>query len=203
MKATRHTRPSLRPGRSVAILLVLLWACGASVFSASRPDSIRDERGGRVDLRRVLGESKATVFVFVRTDCPISNRYAPELVRLHRAYSSQGVRFYLVYVDPTQAAQSVREHRDTYFPPFEALVDPKHELTTLTGAEITPEAAVFDSAGTLLYRGRIDDRYVDFGKSRPQPTRRDLAVALDETLAGHPVTVPRTKAIGCFIDDLQ
>jgi hypothetical protein len=55
----------------------------------------------------------------------------------------------------------------------------------------------------LLYHGRIDNRYVDFGKSMPQPTRRDLEVALQRVVAGKPVQVASTPAIGCFLADVE
>ena len=54
-----------------------------------------------------------------------------------------------------------------------------------------------------VYRGRIDDRYVDFGKYRPAPERHDLAEALDSVLAGKPVKIQQTKSIGCAIADLR
>ena len=50
----------------------------------------------------------------------------------------------------------------------------------------------------MRYRGRVDDQF-GFGIHRPAPTRRDLATALDELLAGHPVTTPRTESVGCRI----
>jgi hypothetical protein len=53
-----------------------------------------------------------------------------------------------------------------------------------------------------VYRGRIDDRHVDFGRSRPEATTHDLDHALDELLDGHPVSNPRTRAIGCYIGEL-
>jgi hypothetical protein len=62
---------------------------------------------------------------------------------------------------------------------------------------------VFSTSGQLLYHGRIDNRYVDFGKSMPQPTRRDLEVALRFVVAGKPVQVASTPAIGCFLADVQ
>jgi hypothetical protein len=40
------------------------------------------------------------VLVFVRTDCPISNRYAPELRRLQDRFAPRGMAFWLVYPDP-------------------------------------------------------------------------------------------------------
>jgi hypothetical protein len=61
---------------------------------------------------------------------------------------------------------------------------------------------VLDPSGKMVYRGRIDDRYLTFGKDRPQPTVRDLERSLEAVLAGKPVPVPRTQAIGCILSDL-
>ena len=69
--------------------------------------------------------------------------------------------------------------------------------------ELGPEAVILDQSGRVAYRGRIDDRFVDFGKTRQAPTRNDLQLALQEVLAGRHVKVPTTKAIGCFIADLN
>ncbi len=67
-----------------------------------------------------------------------------------------------------------------------------------TGVTVTPEVAVMSADQKLLYRGRIDDRYVEFGKDRPEPTVRDLERALDAILAGKPVPVRETQAVGCY-----
>ena len=67
---------------------------------------------------------------------------------------------------------------------------------------MTPEVAIIAAGGKQVYRGRIDDRYIAFGKDRPQPTVRDLERSLDAIIAGQPVPVARTQAIGCFIADL-
>ena len=144
----------------------------------------------------------ATVFLFLRSDCPISNRYAPELRRLHEAFSPRGVRFRLVYVDPREKTQSIHRHAEEYQLPGEILRDSAHDLVRLTGARVTPEAAVFDANRRLVYRGRIDDRYTDFGKARAKPSRRDLKLALESILQGEPVAEPETQAVGCFIADL-
>ena len=79
------------------------------------------------------------------------------------------------------------------------------QLARVAGATITPEAAVFaHGAGepTLVYRGRIDDRYVDLGRARPAPTVRDLDDVLDAIGAGVPVRFRSTEAVGCVIADL-
>ena len=57
------------------------------------------------------------------------------------------------------------------------------------------------AGGRVVYRGRIDDRYVDLGVERPAPTRHDLADALTASLGGKPAPHPRTQAVGCFISD--
>jgi len=80
------------------------------------------------------------------------------------------------------------------------VLDHDHKLTRFAGAEVTPEAAVFDGKGLLVYRGRIDNLYADFGKKRAKPTRRDLRETLDALLAGKRLAKRTTKAVGCYID---
>ena len=53
----------------------------------------------------------------------------------------------------------------------------------------------------MVYRGRIDDRYVSFGVDRPNPTRRDLLEALSDVVTGVAVRTKETQAIGCFLAD--
>ena len=68
---------------------------------------------------------------------------------------------------------------------------------------MTPEAAVIVGDGKIAYRGRIDNFYEKLGVGRRQVTRRDLRDALEAILKGQRVTVPRTKAVGCFMPDLN
>lgn len=140
------------------------------------------------------------VFLFVRTDCPISNRYAPEIARLHAEYASSGVAFWLIYPDAADTASSIARHLADYRLPGKALRDPHHRFARKACAKVTPEAAIFGASGALLYHGRIDNRYVDFGQSRPTATRHDLKEALNLALAGKPVTTPFAPAVGCFIE---
>jgi len=178
------------------LVLLIFWGC-SSVPSGLNLTSLSGER-----VEPFADAGPASVFLFLRSDCPIANRYSPELRRLHEAFSPRGVRFWLVYVDPHEKAESIQRHAEEYQVPGGILRDSGHDLVRLTGARVTPEAAVFDAGGRLVYRGRIDDRYTDFGKARAQPNRRDLMLALEAVLNGEPVTEPETGAIGCFIADL-
>lgn len=159
--------------------------------------------GAPLDALQAPAGTKAIVFLFTSTDCPISNRYAPEVRRLAEAFGLKGVVFRLVYPNPAEDARTIREHMAAYSYTgiAEAVRDPRLALVNFTGATITPEAAVVVGR-RVVYRGRIDDRYVDLGRERPAATRRDLFEALTAIVAGTPVPRATTQAVGCFISDL-
>jgi hypothetical protein len=173
--------------------------------AADAPVSLRDVDGREV---RPLEDpaARAAVFVFVRSDCPISNRYAPEVRRLHERFSPQGVAFWLVYPDPAESPETIRGHVSEYGYPMPALRDPEHVLANAAAIRVTPEVAVFvPGAGgpRLVYHGRIDDRQVDFGRARPAPTQRDLEDTLAAVLGGRPVPRDSAPAVGCFLADAR
>jgi len=147
--------------------------------------------------------ARAIVVIFTRTDCPIANRYAPEIQRLHRAFGPKRVAFRLVYLDAGEPVEAIRTPLRQYGYDIPALRDPRHDLVSRTGARTTPEAAVFTADRRMVYRGRIDDRYVDLNKVRASPTRHDLREALAAVLAGTPVQPRTTDAVGCLIADLH
>jgi hypothetical protein len=159
--------------------------------------------GASVDALQAPAGTKAIVFLFTSTDCPISNRYAPEVRRLVERFAPQGVVFRLVYPSPSENAAAIREHMNafSYEGATDAFRDTRLALVKFSGATITPEAAVY-AAGRIVYRGRIDDRYVDLGLERPAPTKHDLADALAAVVGGKPVKPATTQAVGCFIADL-
>jgi hypothetical protein len=145
---------------------------------------------------------KAVVWLFVRSDCPVSNRYAPELQRLYETYSRQGVDFRLVYPEAGLTTAEMDKHRKDYGYTIPAMLDATHEYVARARVRVTPEAAVF-VRGQLIYSGRIDDWYVDIGKARRKPARHDLDEVLAAVVAGKAVAPHQTKAIGCAIENPQ
>lgn len=170
-----------------------------SLFAEGAPLTAVDFAGKPVQL---FADRRPAVLVFVRTDCPISNRYAPELERIYREYASRAA-FYLVYPSRGDTGAAIRGHLADYGYTFGALRDADGTLVKLSRVRVTPEAALFSSDGELLYHGRIDDRYIAFGTARPEPTTHDLEQALESVLAGKPVKEPSTRAIGCFLADVK
>src|SRR5689334_6792488 len=155
-------------------LLVLLVGVDSGGQDAAAALRLPDLSGKPVEPLRA-SSAKAVVFIFTRTDCPISNRYAPEVRRLAEKFAASGITFWLVYADPDESAAEIRRHLKAYGYGLGVLRDLRHDLVRLTGARVTPEAAVF-VAGRIVYHGRIDDRYVAFGRERPAPTTHDLEI---------------------------
>ncbi len=179
----------------IGLLLTVLAAC-----RPENPSGPFDLGGSSVDPTSL--DARASVFVFTRSDCPLANRYSPELRRLHDTYVGEGVRFWLVYPDPRLDLDSIRAHREEFHVPFEPLHDPNQVLVRKVGASISPEAAVLDGQGRLAYRGRIDDRFPEYGILRP-PEARDLDAAIRSVLNGTATGLTTTEAVGCYLSDLS
>jgi peroxiredoxin len=177
----------------LAAALFLFAAAGWPNFD------LPDAKAGRHTAAE-FADAKAVVFLFVGTECPVSNSYSIELQKLFADYSSKQVVFLGVNSELDISSAAVRLHAEKFGLPFPVLLDPKQTLARKAGATITPQAAVYSPQGKLLYLGRIDDRVADLGAARPEPNRRDLRIALDQILAGQPVSEPATRAFGCTIE---
>jgi len=149
-----------------------------------------------------VAPGKVVVLIFVRTDCPIANRYAPEIMRLSAAHASDAA-FWMVYPDKRESSEEIRKHEVEYHLALPVLRDPQRELLKRAQVSVTPEAAVFDAKGRLVYHGRIDNWFEDFGRARPAPTTHELADAIAAAVSGHPATLPSVAAVGCYLSDLQ
>ena len=181
------------------MLSALFSFAALAAAAVTLPDAIT---GAPVEL--FGSQSHAFVALFVRTDCPITNRYAPELAQIAKEFQSAGVEFWLIYPDRSETADSITRHAESYHLPGRALRDLNHYLARLAHATVSPESAVFNGKGILLYHGRIDDRYISLGRSRPGGARtHDLKDAIAATLAGKPVQQRETRAFGCFLSDVE
>ena len=173
-------------------MLCALWAFPFAARAEETLDPLASMKG-----------KKAVTLFFIARDCPISNAYAPEINRICARYAPQKIAFYMVYPDPDTTLADAQKHAKDYGYIAPVRLDPGYRLTRLAGATVTPEAAVFAPNGRLLYRGRIDDLYLGFGKKRFAATRHDLRLALDAVMQGKIAPRPSTQSIGCFIPDVK
>ena len=188
------------PLLALSALTLSLWGVARSnpaTFKTTLTDIT-----GKTQYLPIPGQ-KATAIVFLAHDCPISNAYAPEINHIAADYSKRGVRFIIAYAESDFDAASARKHAHNYGYTVPAVLDSKYRLSHALGATVTPEVAVLAPDGRTLYRGRIDNRFVSYGKKRAQPSQRDLRLALDAIVAGKPAPHATTTAIGCFIPEAE
>jgi AhpC/TSA family len=149
--------------------------------------------------------ASAVVLFFAASDCPISNRYLPEMRRIEEEFAARGVVLWFVYPNFGTTADAVKQHEAAYGAENHVLLDPDHRLVTLAHAKVTPESAVIvperggGGAFRAVYHGRIDDRYLHLGQERPKTTQHDLERAISEVLDGRVVQQPNGPAVGCGI----
>jgi peroxiredoxin len=161
----------------------------------------------KIDLKDVDGKAwsvadlkgkKATVVVFIGTECPINNAYMPRLAELHKEYAEQGVQFLAINSNKQDTAAKIAAHVKEYEIPFPVLKDRGQAIADAFGATKTPEAFVLDADLKVRYDGRIDDKF-GLGFQRAQPSRDDLKLALDDVLAGRKVAEAECPVAGCWI----
>lgn len=190
-----------RVPRLLLLVIVAAWLASYGSTSGSAQNAAFDLAGHPADPLK-LAPGKVVVLVFVRTDCPISNRYAPTIQRLSAAHAAN-VAFWLVYPSKSESAESIRKHELAYGYKLPALRDPQHRLVKQSLVQITPEAAVFDANGHLVYHGRIDNLYEEIGRARSAPTTHELHDAIAAAISGKTLPATATPGVGCYISDLE
>jgi hypothetical protein len=181
------------------LLLPALLLPGGCAASAAEPatTAVADVDGARVAPLAVPAGS-VHVLLFVTTDCPIANSYAPEISALAAELRGTEVTPFLVHVAPDVDAAAAKAHARAYGLELRILLDPEQRLARAVGATATPEAAVLTAAG-LQYLGRIDDRWRKLGADGQVPEHRDLRDAIAAVRAGRAVAQPRTETVGCLL----
>jgi len=193
-------RGKRRAWKFLFLLVCLILADSLPAPSQSARKSVLDLDGRSVDPFR-MAEAKTVVFLFIRTDCPIANRYAPTIQELSSRYHKKAT-FFLIYPIASETPQQIRNHLQEYGYHLPALRDPDLVLARESKVQVTPEAAVFSNEKKLIYHGRVDDWYFEFGRSRRVPTTHDLAATIQAVVSGKPVPAPSAPAVGCFIPGL-
>jgi peroxiredoxin/mono/diheme cytochrome c family protein len=163
--------------------------------------TLADYRGKEVSLAE-FKDSKAVVLAFLGVECPLARAYAPRLTELAKEFADKGVTFLIVNANRQDSLSELAQFARHFSLELPLLKDPNQQVADAVGASRTPEVFVLDGERRVCYAGRIDDQFgVERGGSfqRPQPTRRDLALALEQLLAGRAIEVAQTSSTGCLI----
>jgi thiol-disulfide isomerase/thioredoxin len=158
-----------------------------------------DLKGNKTSLASI-SRHQATAIIMLSPECPLCQSYTLTINNLAKAYEAKGVDFIGVIPTKDFTMESIRDYRLSYKPVIRLLRDPENRLVKLLGATITPEVFLFDQHGNVKYSGRIDNWAYELGKKRKIITEHNLKDAIEAVLAGKPVAVTKTKAVGCFIE---
>ncbi|MGE5364620.1 MAG: thioredoxin family protein [Bacteroidota bacterium] len=170
---------------------------GTRAFNFMLYDSVNSKITSLDEIR----SEKATVIAFICNHCPYVKNILPEFCKLTEEYIPRGVRFAAISPNdiekyPEDSPERMRTLAIENNFGFPYLYDETQETARLYNAACTPEFYVFDKDLLLVYRGQFDD-------SRPgneiTPSGADLREALENILAGKPVSVIQKASIGCSI----
>ena len=146
-----------------------------------------------------FGESRAVVFVFMSTQCPLCRVYLPTLIEMESDFRTQRVQFMGVFPNHADSLLDIASYAQDNDIPFPLVKDPQCHLADKLGARRTPEVVVVDADWTTRYQGAINDQYRAGGR-KPDAQRQYLREALVQVLAGEPVEPAITLATGCHIE---
>ena len=171
-------------------------ADGGSLIGQSAPNFTLNNAvtGASTSLSSLESGKQATVVIFISTKCPVSNAYNERYEALSNSYSDKGVVIVGINSNETEPIDEVASHAQAHGFTFPVLKDLGSAIADAYGAGHTPEVFVIDSHGMVVYHGRIDN-----SMKASEVTSHDLAKALDQVIAGKPVSPSETKAFGCSI----
>jgi peroxiredoxin len=142
--------------------------------------------------------ASAAVVVFTCNHCPYALAWHERIQDVARDYADRGVRVLQInandadrYPRDSPAAMKARVDAGEFAGPY--LHDETQEVARAWGAKKTPDVFVTD-ASRVVYRGAPDGDHGD-----PSLGAVWLRSALDDVLAGRPVSNPETKPVGCSI----
>jgi hypothetical protein len=142
--------------------------------------------------------SKPTAFVFLSTDCPISQKYVGDLNKILSEYRDS-VQFRFI-LPGAVSYDEIQEFVKEFSVDFPLEPDKSYERVVQYKATITPEVILVDENGQEKYRGAIDNWFFDLGHARASVTEHYLRDALRSVLKHQTPAVTSTKAVGCIIN---
>lgn len=127
---------------------------------------------------------QVSAYMVMGVSCPATRAYAERMSQLQKIYGPKGVDFIYVYSNREDTLDAkIGFHREHQL--GGRLIDDKGgEVAKKLGARRTSELFVTNKDGTIVYHGAVDD-----SRDAANVKQRYLQTALDETLAGTPVSI--------------
>jgi hypothetical protein len=198
--------------RKTALAFMALWfthaALAASVGQAAPGFTATDSHGAQHSLAEYKG--KFVILEWTNQGCPFTRKHyeTGNMEKLQKYWTSKGVVWLTVvssapgeqgYVTAQQENDYIRKMNAA---PTAALLDPKGDLGHLYGAKTTPHMFVINPQGRLIYEGAIDDKPTT-DPADVAGAKNYVTLALEQAMAGQPVTTAVTRAYGCSVKYAQ
>jgi peroxiredoxin len=173
------------------------------------PDFNLPDISGKFYTLSSFNQYELLVIVFTCNHCPTAQAYEQRLIEFTKDYSNKSVGVIAIMpnssygllleecgysdLNDSYAEMKIRAEDKSFNFPY--LYDGDDQSVSVNyGPTTTPHVFVFDSERYLRYTGHID------ASEKPGTANaEDLRMAVDELLAGKPVTNAATKAFGCSI----
>jgi len=145
-------------------------------------------------------DRKLFLVVFWCNHCPYVQAWEGRMIELGRRYQSQGVGVVLINPNdarayPEDRLESMIRRASEKRYPFPYLQDESQDVARAYGALVTPHPMLFGPDRKLIFQGRIDNDH----QHPERVTEQYLARALDQALAGKPVTPAELPVAGCTV----
>ncbi|MCX7652977.1 MAG: thioredoxin family protein [Bacteroidia bacterium] len=186
----------------LGVLIGSLTFLGVRVGDQAPNFSLKNIDGKLVSLSDYAKE-KGVIVIFTCNHCPYAKLYEERIIALHKEFAPKG--FPVVAINPNapeivpeDSYENMQKRAKEKNYPFPYLFDEKQEVARAYGATKTPHVFLLQNQGkafTIAYIGAIDDSPNDPQKIQ----KRYLAEAIEALIAGKPVPIPETKAIGCSV----
>ncbi len=165
------------------------------------PDFTLPDPQGKSYSLADLSIDRGLLVIFMCNHCPYVIHIRPKLVEKIRAFQKQGITVVAInsndfsaYPDDNPKNMQLDSQKHGYTFPY--LVDEQQQAAKIYGAACTPDFFLFDAQQKLVYRGQFDSARP--GNDQPI-TGADLSAAIDQLIAGVPVTVEQRPSMGCNI----
>ena len=160
---------------------------------------LKDISGNTTTLADIKG-NKGTLVIFSCNTCPWVIRWEDRYVSIADKYTPKGIGVIAVNsnagrFDGDDSLEEMVKHAKKNDYNFPYAQDPRSQLASKFGATKTPHIYLFDNNDVLVYRGAIDDN----ARSANSVEEQFLSNAIDELIAGKPISKETTRAIGCSI----
>lgn len=143
------------------------------------------------------------VFVFLSSECPISNSYIQPLNELRKRIDVEKVQMFAVVTDSTMKRTEAADHFRKFELAVPVLFDPAGHLAAVLKPTHVPEAFVLDPSDAIVYRGAIDDTWGSVGRRRTKPSKHFLADAIGSAVKGREVSIAETNPVGCLFESFS